>query len=144
MSVLYRCGYGGITMTEPKWWDCTLNREETFRDGQTNPWSWFKTNELGEWLMTRGIERCVIGEEEGEDGYRHWQMRMVFKKETSFEKVRELIPEGHWTKTSVRDFHYVEKEGHFWRSWEKALACYGSLELWPWQNEVMTHLRTQG
>lgn len=130
-------------MTEPKWWDCTLSREETFKGGQPNPWSKMTTEELGKWIMEHGVERCVVGEEEGEDGYLHWQMRIVFKKETSFEKVFTMIPSGHWTPTQVRNFDYCEKEGKFWRSWEGALRCYASAQFWPWQNEVINHIKAQ-
>lgn len=131
-------------MTEPKWWDCTLSREATFKKGGLNPWSSLSTEEVGRYLMDHGAERCVVGEEEGEDGYRHWQIRVVFKKETSMEKVYTIISNGYWTPTQVRNFDYCEKEGKFWRSWETALQCYGAMEFWPWQNEVISHIKAQG
>lgn len=131
-------------MTEPKWWDCTLSREETFKDGRINPWAKFQTHEIGMHLMTHGAERCVIGEEVGADGYKHWQIRVVFKKPTSTGQVLELIENGYWTPTIVRDFHYCEKEGRFWRSWEGGLRKYQTMELYPWQNEVLERLKKQG
>ena len=131
-------------MTEPKWWDCTLSREHSHKGGTLNPWSNCTTEEIGKYLMEHGAERCVVGEETGEDGYRHWQIRVVFKKETSELKVFNLLVGGHWTPTKVRDFNYVEKEGNFWRSWETALQCYGSAEFYPWQNEVINHIKAQG
>ncbi len=131
-------------MTEPKWWDCTLSREESFKSGASNPWSEITTEELGKWLLAHGVERCVIGEEVGSDGYRHWQMRMVFHKPTSSTVVFSLIGQGHWTPTVVRNFDYCEKEGNFWRSWEGALRKYQTLELYPWQNEVLDRLQRQG
>ena len=133
-------------MTEPKWWDCTLSREETFKDGTLNPWAERTTHEVGTWLMEHGVERCVVGEEVGDDGYRHWQMRMVFKKPASADHVRGLITSGHWTPTSENgkcNFDYCEKENNFWRSWEGALRKYQTMELYPWQNEILTRLQKQ-
>lgn len=131
-------------MTEPKWWDCTLSREETFKDGRLNPWAKFQTHEIGMWLMTHGAERCVIGEETGENGYRHWQIRVVFKKPMSTGQVLQLIESGYWTPTIVRDFYYCEKDGRYWRSWEGGLRKYQTLELYPWQNEIIERLKKQG
>nr|QWB14905.1 replication associated protein [Cressdnaviricota sp.] len=130
-------------MTEPKWWDCTLTREETLHSGALNPWAEISTEELGNWLLSHGVERCVIGEEVGADGYSHWQMRMVFHKPTSSTTVFALIAQGHWTPTQVRNFDYCEKEGKYWRSWEGALRKYQTLELYPWQNEVIERLKQQ-
>lgn len=130
-------------MTEPKWWDCTLSREATFKNDAPNPWAKMTTAEIGEHLMSHGADRCVVGEETGADGYLHWQIRVVFKKETSAIRVFEIIPNGYWTPTKVRDFNYCEKEGKFWRSWEGALRKYSSLELYPWQNEVLERLKRQ-
>lgn len=131
-------------MTEPKWWDCTLSREKTFKDGRPNPWAERTTEELGAWLMEHGAERCVVGEETGADGYRHWQMRVVFKKEASMEKVYSIISNGYWTPTHVRNFDYCEKEGCFWRSWEGALRRFQTIELYNWQRETLERLKTQG
>lgn len=130
-------------MTEPKWWDCTLSRERTYHNGELNPWSYLSTEEIGKHLMNHGAERCVVGEETGEDGYLHWQIRVVFKKETSLDKVRSILLGGHWSATKVRDFNYVEKEGKFWRSWEGALAKYSTMEMYPWQNEILERLKRQ-
>lgn len=131
-------------MTEPKWWDCTLSREPYHKSGALNPWARLTTEEVGKYLMEHGAERCVVGEETGEDGYKHWQIRVVFKKEMSKARTYELLTGGHWSPTKVRDFNYVEKEGNFWRSWEGPLSCYGSAQFYPWQNEVINHIKAQG
>lgn len=133
----------GEKMTEPKWWDCTLSREETFEDGRPNPYYSLHAPDIGKQLMDHGAERCVVGEETGEDGYQHFQIRVVFKKPTSFEKCIAIFPQGHWSETKVRDFHYVEKEGNFWRSWEGALGRFMELDMYPWQNEIIARLEKQ-
>lgn len=133
-------------MTEPKWWDCTLSREETFANGNPNPYYTWHAPDVGKQLMEHGAERCVVGEEVGEDGYQHFQLRVVFKKPTSFEKVTAILPGGHWSETSEHgqlNFDYVEKEGHFWRSWETALGRFMRLDMYPWQNEIMSRLEQQ-
>nr|WCR62264.1 MAG: replication associated protein [ssDNA virus sp.] len=131
-------------MTEPKWWDFTMSREPTFTNGSPNPWSELTTDELGKWFMMHGAERCVIGEEEGKDGYKHWQGRIVFQKPTSMGYVVGLVNVAHWTPTQVRNFDYCEKEGNFWRSWEGALRKFQTMEMYPWQNEVLDRLMKQG
>lgn len=133
-------------MTEPKWWDFTLSREITFDDGRPNPYYSLKAPEIGAQIMSHGAERCVVGEEVGDDGYQHFQGRIVFKRPTSFGKVKELFPEAHWSETSENgqcNFRYVEKEGNFWRSWEGALGRFMDLDMYPWQNEVMERLKAQ-
>lgn len=133
-------------MTEPKWWDCTLSREQTFNNGMPNPYYTLKAPDIGKQLMEHGAERCVVGEEVGEDGYQHFQIRVVFKKPTSFEKVITILPSGHWTETSEKgqlNFNYVEKEGNFWRSWEGALGRFMQLDMYPWQNEIIERLKAQ-
>ena len=131
-------------MTEPKWWDCTLSRETTFKDGRSNPWAEITTDQLGNWLIQHGAERCVLGEEVGSEGYRHWQIRIVFHKPVSFEYVKGLIDCGRWSPTVVRNFDYCEKEGNFWRSWEGALRPFQTMEFYPWQNEVINRVKKSG
>lgn len=134
-------------MTEPKWWDCTVSRERETKQGHPNPYYGLKASEIGKLLMDHGAERCVVGEEVGdEDGYMHFQLRVVFKKGKSFEQVTAIIPGGHWSETSEHgqcNFDYVEKEGNFWRSWEGALGRFMDLDMYPWQNEVIERLKAQ-
>lgn len=131
-------------MTEPKWWDVTISREPTLGNGAPNPWSELTTEELSKWFDMHGADRSCIGEEVGESGYKHWQCRIVFKKPMSLNQVTLLCGIGHWTATIVRNFDYCEKEGNFYRSWEKALKKFQTMELYNWQNEVLDHIKKQG
>lgn len=131
-------------MTNPKWWDVTISREMTTKKGELNPYYATKADDIGRLLMANGAERCVVGEEVGDDGYLHYQARVVWKKGHSFEQCIMVLPGCHWSETSVRDFKYVEKEGKFWRSWEGALAPFATMELYPWQNEVIERIQHQG
>lgn len=130
-------------MTEPKWWDCTLSRERTNMNGTKNPWFEWTSERIGKHLMEHGAERCVVGEEVGDDGYQHWQIRVVWKKGRTLPQCMDILLGGHWTPTAVRDFKYVEKEGKFWRSWETALGKFATMELYPWQNEIVERLKRQ-
>lgn len=127
-------------MTEPKWWDATWSREIAEKIGIDTP------GVVGRFLMRHGAERCVIGDEIGEGGYRHFQIRVVFKKPTSFEQVTALgLETAHWSPTMVRDFNYVMKEGKFWCSWESALEPYQDTDITiGWYGKVINHIKNQG
>lgn len=135
-----------INMTKPVWWDLTLPRGEFLKDGRKNPYGDMTMAEIGEQLIAHGAERCVVGEEVGEDGYPHWQIRLTWKSGKDLRDCINVVPLGHWSKTleKTRNFDYVEKGGKFWRSWETALGKCVDTELFPWQNEVRNRLRTQG
>lgn len=123
-------------MTEPKWWDFTLSKDkaqEMFIDDMEM---------LGRILKPK-CDRCVVGDEEGADGYKHYQGRCVFKKGVTLTELRMMLPSAHWTPTHVRNFDYCEKEGKFWRSWEEALGEYVGMELLRWQEKTMKLLETQ-
>ena len=70
--------------------------------------------ELGQILENQGAERYVIGDEVGEGGYEHYQVRVVYKTEHTMDwMIKVWGPVGHVTPSHVRDFKYCEKEGHF-------------------------------
>lgn len=118
-------------MTDPKWWDMTLKKGT------------FEVSNLME-VLDRECERYVIGEEVGEGGYEHYQIRAVFKVPKAMSTVHNVLKEaseiieGWVTPTSQngRNFNYCEKEGKFIRSWEKALRKFASLELNDWQCQL--------
>lgn len=97
--------------------------------------------DLEDWLykeLSQICERFVIGNETGDEGYAHFQCRIVLKKDTW--KPQDLLLwaqyngiGGHWSPTKVRNFAYVEKEGEYIRSWETALREYVTIEPNVWQ-----------
>lgn len=133
-------------MTKPIWWDLTLPREEFLKDGRKNPYYGRTMAEIGEELIAHGAERCVVGEEVGEDGYKHWQIRLTWKNGKNLDQCIAIMPGGHWNNTlgKTKNFDYVEKGGVFWRSWETALGKCVDTELFPWQAEVRNRLKKQG
>lgn len=125
-------------MTSPKWYDFTLSRDklkELDRDG---------FEKVGAMFESLGADRYVIGEEVGESGYQHYQCRVVFKTEKDWNHLINVFAGiGHVSPTQVRDFKYCEKEGKFYRSWEKVLNKYADLKLLQWQGETVAELRDQ-
>lgn len=119
-------------MTEPKWFDMTISKEK-----------WGKMETLKD-ALNLVCERFVIGEEVGQGGYEHYQVRAVMKQPTSIEEMKARWgPFGHVSATHVRDFKYCEKEGKFYRSWEEALNKYAMIKLLPWQEKVMDYYTNQ-
>lgn len=122
-------------MTDVKWWDFTCPEDKAGTDDGIMT------------LLDELCERWAYGHEVGADGYRHIQGRVVFKKAKELATVRNqtevVLPTAHWTKTSVRNFDYVEKEGNFVRSWEKVLRKYACLELNLWEQQLLQDLADQ-
>lgn len=116
-------------MTEPKWWDFTASKDKG--------WTIDRVREILEPIA----ERYVIGDEEGENGYQHLQGRVVFKIGKELGACQNLMPGVHWSQSHVRDFNYCEKEGHFFRSWEKGLREYQMLQLKCWQGMAVALLK---
>jgi len=125
-------------MTAPKWYDITLSKEKMDERG-------IKTMEqIGQLFENLGADRYVIGEEVGEDGYKHYQCRIVFKAEKDQNSLINIFAGVGWvTATHVRDFKYCEKEGAYYRSWEKVLNKFVDLKLRNWQGQVIGELEDQ-
>ena len=121
-------------MTDAKWWDATIPKNNVDLEGLI---------ETAEKLC----DRFVIGDEVGENGYEHLQCRFVFKSGKELATLRNqfqaVAPTAHWSKTHVRDFDYVKKEGRFFCSWEKALRKYALIELNDWQTQAQELWRNQ-
>lgn len=127
-------------MTAPKWYDFTLNKAKL---GEL--WDIHTFEQIGQMFENLGAERYVIGQEVGgETGYEHYQCRVVFKGEKDENHLKKVFsPVGHVSPTHVRDFKYCEKEGNFYRSWEKVLNKFSDLALRPWQGQVVAMLKEQ-
>lgn len=118
-------------MTEPKWWDFTASKQQ----------GW--TRERVIQILEPLAERFVVGDEVGEGGYEHLQGRVVFKVGKDTKTLANMQLGWHWSPTHVRDFNYCEKEGNFFRSWEKGINEFANLELRPWQKEALNILDKQ-
>lgn len=123
-------------MTDPKWWDVTSKKDTTNIEALYS-------------ALDNMAERYVIGEEIGEGGYQHYQMRIVFKVGKEMATVRNQLAEfcrDFWctpTSQNGRNFDYVEKEGKYVASWEKALRSFATMELRPWQAQVEGLMQAQ-
>lgn len=125
-------------MTAPKWYDFTLSAERMKSGGIEG----FEA--IGKMFEDLGAERYVIGKEVGEGGYEHYQCRVVFKTEKDMGHLVKLFSgRGRVSPTHVRDFKYCEKEGNFYRSWEKVLNKYSTLELRYWQGQAIAAFKEQ-
>lgn len=116
-------------MTEPKWWDFTASKKM----------GWTIDRLIG--ILEPVAERFVLGDEVGEGGYEHIQGRVVFKIGKELGACQNLVPGAHWTQSHVRDFQYCEKEGKFFRSWEKGLRNYQMADLKTWQGMAVALLK---
>lgn len=116
-------------MTEPKWWDFTASKNMGWTIDRLRP------------ILDEVSERYVVGDEVGEGGYEHIQGRVVFKVGKELGACQNLIPGAHWSQSHVRDFNYCEKEGNFFRSWEKGLREYQCLNLRGWQADAIGLLK---
>lgn len=125
-------------MTAPKWYDFTLSSEKMKESGFEN------AEQIGTMFENLGAERYVVGKEVGEGGYEHYQCRVVFKTEKDMGHLVKLFTgRGRVSPTHVRDFKYCEKEGEFYRSWEKALNKYATMEPYVWQGMAMAAFKEQ-
>lgn len=112
-------------MTEPKWYDITISRAKCPEEV------------LRKWLDENG-ERYAYGRERGEDGYEHFQVRVVLKNPTSWETMRKIWGHcGHSSPTHVRNFDYVMKGGDYECSWRKLPDAIRNAQLRPWQIALM-------
>lgn len=117
-------------MTEPKWYDLTVW-----------PHQGYTMERLIE-IFDKECERYVIGKEIAPTtGREHFQCRVVFKVGKTEGAVTNLVPGSFVTPSHVRDFQYCEKEGEYYRSWEKGLQKFATIELMQWQGEMVCLLK---
>lgn len=125
-------------MTAPKWYDFTLSVDKLKERGING------MDKVGSLFENLGAERYVVGREIGEGGYEHYQCRVVFKTEKDIDHLINVFAGvGRVSPTHVRDFKYCEKEGNFFRSWEKCLNKFSDLKLLPWQGQLIASLGDQ-
>lgn len=112
-------------MTSPKWYDITASKEK------------LPSSILEKWLNER-CERWAYGNEVGEGGYEHYQIRVVLKEPTDEYEMRKIWAAfGHVSPTHVRNFDYVLKEGDFVCSWIKIPQTMKNPEFRPWQRALL-------
>lgn len=120
-------------MTSPKWYDATISVDNLrqsvveLKDPKKDVIQW-----VADYFEPK-CERFVIGDEYGENGYHHLQCKLVFKHEWDIKYVIGWFPWANWSASHTRNFDYCEKEGKYYRSWEKALAPYVTLDPVLWQ-----------
>ena len=112
-------------MSSPKWYDITASAEKIPEDT------------LRAWL-DKHCERYAYGRETGENGYRHYQIRLVLKVGADISEMRKVWSAfGHVSCTSVRNFDYVLKEGDFVCSWIKIPESMQNPVFRPWQKALL-------
>lgn len=126
------CPEGLDNMTEAKWWDFTASKAMGWAQDRIIP------------ILEPIADRFVLGDEVGEGGYEHVQGRVVFKVGKELGALQNIMPGVHWTPTHVRNFDYCEKEGNFYRSWEKGLKQYTNIDLRQWQGQAVAQFKDQG
>lgn len=125
-------------MTEPKWYDFTLSVEKMKERGYDNDVA------IGNLFEEIGAENYVIGNEIGENGYHHYQCKVVFKTGKSMEHlVKVFAGLGRVSPSSTHNWDYVQKEGKYYRSWEKAISKFCNIQLLPWQEQAVDLLESQ-
>lgn len=127
-------------MTAPKWYDFTWSREKLKERGLDG------YEKVAQLLENLGADRYCIGEEVGDDGYQHFQIRVVFKSEKDWDHLKATFGcFGHVSPTSAecRNFRYCEKQGKYYRSWEKVLRKFIDLKLYDWQQSAVEELSKQ-
>lgn len=113
------------------WIDATIWTDEGFDESE------FRKN------ISTYFERYAYGRESAPStGRRHLQFRGILAcavgspEEKAYCTMLSTLGFRHITRTGVRDFEYVYKEGDYYASWEKTRECYVNGELCPWQLSV--------
>lgn len=72
---------------------------------------------LLQWMLDNDIHKWIIAKETGNDGYKHWQVRMNTRY--TFEALKQAFPKAHIEEAS-EVFDYERKEGQFISSEDRA------------------------
>lgn len=119
-------------MTEPKWYDIVAW-----------PHKGYTLENLKE-KFDQIAERYVIGHEHATTtGREHFQCRVVLRTGKTKENMYNEFPACDVTPTHVRDFKYCEKEGNYYRSWEKAINQWADIELKEWQKDLLKKMHAE-
>lgn len=65
---------------------------------------------LLQWMLDNDIHKWIIAKETGNDGYKHWQVRMNTRY--TFEALKQAFPKAHIEEAS-NDYEYEKKEGNY-------------------------------
>lgn len=99
---------------------------------------------FGKWLDEHSAREWAIGDEVGLDGYAHYQIVVHFKKGINWDVLKMAIgPMGHVEPSHVQNFDYATKCGKYICSWEGAISKFRSLDLLPWEEEILSLLANQ-
>lgn len=82
---------------------------------------------LLQWMFKNDIHKWIIAKEIGNDGYKHWQIRMQTRH--TFEELKKEFPKAHIEEAS-NEWKYEKKEGNYWCSDDNIYTCnsrYGEL-----------------
>lgn len=121
-------------MTEPSWYQMTISKEKWGGDAQT----------FGAWLDEHGARDWAIGNEIGLTGYEHLQVVVHFKRGVNLSILKNNIGcFGNVQVSHEHNFDYALKSGNYITSWKDPLGRYKTIELWPWQKEVLEMLENQ-
>nr|DAL02127.1 MAG TPA: Rep protein [Smacoviridae sp.] len=60
-------------------------------------------------------KRWIIGKETGQEGYKHWQMRLETSNDSFFDWCKKNVPYAH-VEEATDTWEYERKEGKFWSS----------------------------
>ncbi|UNY48360.1 MAG: replication associated protein [Huchismacovirus sp.] len=112
-------------MPSPKWYDITASMDK------------IPEETLRAWL-DKHCERYAYGRETGENGYKHYQIRLVLKTGADISEMRKIWSAvGHVTCSHTRNFDYVLKEGDFVCSWIKIPESMKNPVFRPWQKALL-------
>lgn len=120
-------------MSDPKWYDVTA------------PQAVLNARDVETILEQLECERYAYADEEGKDGYRHWQIRYILRKGSPVEEQIMIwsMWKAHVSPTHVRDFKYIQKTDNYFCSWEKELEEYRHLKYRPWQKYTLKMIEEQ-
>lgn len=96
---------------------------------------------LLQWMLDNDIHKWIIAKETGNDGYKHWQVRMNTRY--TFEALKQAFPKAHIEEASDV-YDYERKEGNYLTSEDST----GQLEtrfgeLRPNQRNILNNVSTQ-
>lgn len=66
---------------------------------------------LLQWMLDNDIKKWIIAKEVGNDGYKHWQIRLTSRY--TWQEMKEKFGEKAHIEEASNDFNYERKEGNF-------------------------------
>lgn len=96
---------------------------------------------LLQWMLDNDIHKWIIAKETGNDGYKHWQVRMNTRY--TFEALKQAFPKAHIEEASDV-YEYERKEGNYLTSEDgigQMATRFGELN--RYQRSILYNLDTQ-